>query len=666
MKESLATAYVQIIPTTDGIKGTLTDLLDDEAGKAGDKAGGTAGGAFVSKIKSAIAAAGIGVAIKDSLLKGADLQQSLGGIETLFKESSNIVVENAKNAYATAGLSANAYMESVTGFSASLLQSLGGDTEKAANVAHMALTDMSDNANKMGSTMESIQYAYQGFAKQNYTMLDNLKLGYGGSATEMARLVNESGVLGDKIIDLTDKQNIGAALAEVGLAKIYEAIHVVQENLDITGTTSEEAAKTFSGSFAAMRAAVDNALGNLSLGEAIDYDALIQTTSAFVFDNFLPMMGNIITTLPDVAVKIGTYFPVFVEKGKELLGNFVKGIVDSIPERLPQALDFLQQLGNKIAEKMPVFIEKGFQLLSELVSGIVSAIPILIAKVPTIVSTFANIINDNFPTILAKGVQILMQLISGIISAVPTLVANIPKIISAIVDTLMAFNWLNLGKNILTFFKNGIQNMVPAVKNAASNISSGIRDTLANLPSNLMNLGKSMMHDLGGAIGGLKSYVTTNVLKIASGIESTLLTLPTKVVSIGKDIISGIWKGLSDNWKWLLGKVKDLAESIFDSACEALGIHSPSTKFQWIAEMTGEGYEKGSRKQTPKLIRTVKMQQDSIVKSAEESSKWGTVPVSDNATERIIRVIVPVQLDGREIARSTAEFTNEQMVWEVL
>lgn len=666
MKESLATAYVQIIPTTDGIKGTLTDLLDDEAGKAGDKAGGTAGGAFVSKIKSAIAAAGIGVAIKDSLLKGADLQQSLGGIETLFKESGNIVVENAKNAYATAGLSANAYMESVTGFSASLLQSLGGDTEKAANVAHMALTDMSDNANKMGSTMESIQYAYQGFAKQNYTMLDNLKLGYGGSATEMARLVNESGVLGDKIIDLTDKQNIGAALAEVGLAKIYEAIHVVQENLDITGTTSEEAAKTFSGSFAAMRAAVDNALGNLSLGEAIDYDALIQTTSAFVFDNFLPMMGNIITTLPDVAVKIGTYFPVFVEKGKELLGNFVKGIVDSIPERLPQALDFLQQLGNKIAEKMPVFIEKGFQLLSELVSGIVSAIPILIAKVPTIVSTFANIINDNFPTILAKGVQILMQLISGIISAVPTLVANIPKIISAIVDTLMAFNWLNLGKNILTFFKNGIQNMVPAVKNAASNISSGIRDTLANLPSNLMNLGKSMMHDLGGAIGGLKSYVTTNVLKIASGIESTLLTLPTKVVSIGKDIISGIWKGLSDNWKWLLGKVKDLAESIFDSACEALGIHSPSTKFQWIAEMTGEGYEKGSRKQTPKLIRTVKMQQDSIVKSAEESSKWGTVPVSDNATERIIRVIVPVQLDGREIARSTAEFTNEQMVWEVL
>ena len=198
------------------------------------------------------AAAGITALTTAAVNNYAEYEQLVGGVETLFKESANRIKTYADEAYRTAGLSANEYMSTVTSFSASLLQSLSGDTQAAAEYANQALTDMADNANKMGTSMEMIQNAYQGFAKQNYTMLDNLKLGYGGTATEMARLINDSGVLGDAMIDLGDKQNIGAAIAEVGFAKIVEAIHVVQTEMGITGTTALEAEKTISGSVASM------------------------------------------------------------------------------------------------------------------------------------------------------------------------------------------------------------------------------------------------------------------------------------------------------------------------------------------------------------------------------------------------------------------------------
>lgn len=288
----LAKAYVQIIPSADGIKGKLTSALSGEASSAGDSAGKTAGLSLGASIKKVIVAAGIGTALKNAISEGANLQQSRGGIETLFKDSADKVIANAQNAYKTAGLSANDYMESVTSFSASLLQGLAGDTNKAADVADMALTDMSDNANKMGTSMELIQNAYQGFAKQNYTMLDNLKLGYGGTKTEMQRL-------------LADAQKLTGVKYDIGnLGDVYEAIHVIQEEMGITGTTAKEADSTFSGSLASMKAAVSNLLGNLSLGEDIKpaMDALIKSTGTFLFNNLLPMVGNILTGLVDYIV----------------------------------------------------------------------------------------------------------------------------------------------------------------------------------------------------------------------------------------------------------------------------------------------------------------------------------------------------------------------------
>ena len=287
MATEIAQAYVQLIPSARGITGKIQSILDPEASAAGQSAGQSLGSSMMATLKKVIVAAGIGKAFKATLDEGAALQQSLGGIETLFKGSADKVKGYANEAYKTTGLSANAYMENVTGFSASLLQSLGGDTNKAAETANMAMIDMSDNANKMGTSMESIQMAYQGFAKQNYTMLDNLKLGYGGTKQEMQRLLADAEKLTGVKYDINN------------LSDVYSAIHAIQENLDITGTTAKEAASTFSGSFESMKAAAQNVLGKLALGENIlpSLHALLKTTSTFLFDNFLPMVGNIFSGL---------------------------------------------------------------------------------------------------------------------------------------------------------------------------------------------------------------------------------------------------------------------------------------------------------------------------------------------------------------------------------
>ena len=287
MATELGTAYVQIVPSMQGISGSISKLMSGESATAGTEAGNSFGSNFKTKVLALVAGLGIGKLLKDSISasisEGAALQQSLGGVETLFKSSADTVKNYANEAYRTTGLSANKYMESVTGFSASLLQSLGGDTDKAAEVANMALVDMSDNANKMGSSMESIQFAYQGFAKQNYTMLDNLKLGYGGTKQEMQRLLADAEKLTGVKYDLNN------------LSDVYSAIHAIQENLDITGTTAKEAASTFTGSFESMKAAAQNVLGKIAIGENVlpALQALAETTSTFLFDNFFPMLGNI-------------------------------------------------------------------------------------------------------------------------------------------------------------------------------------------------------------------------------------------------------------------------------------------------------------------------------------------------------------------------------------
>lgn len=538
---------------------------------------------------------GVQTLFAETVLSLQDYAESIGKTaEEAFDEwgkmtaGARIVQNNADEAYKTAGMSANKYMETVTSFSASLLQSLEGDTVKAANAADQAIIDMSDNANKMGSSMESIQNAYQGFAKQNYTMLDNLKLGYGGTKTEMERLLKDAEAISGVKYDISN------------LADVYEAIHVIQTEMGITGTTAKEASTTISGSLSSVKASLENLAVAIATGEDIDVkleEFIDSVTTAG--ENLVPRVVEIGKSIvgivkDEIIPGIAERAPEVIQSGYELLSKLVDGFVGSIPEKLPLLLDFIQKFADSVAEKAPIIIEKGFELLGKFVDGIVSALPTLIEKVPTIITTFANVINDNAPTILLKGAEIIWKLITGIISAIPTLIQNIPKIIEAIVSVIQAFQWINLGRNIITWFKNGIENMIGAVKTAGKSVGTSIKNAISDLPGALATLGKNAINRLGDTISGLQSWIKTQALKIASGIESAINTLPEKMVSIGKNIIDGIWSGISSGWGWLLDKVGEVASSLFGRACNELDTHSPSRKFKWLGEMCVAGWDEGS------------------------------------------------------------------------
>ena len=344
MATNLGKAYVQIMPSAKGISGMISKELNGEVTGAGQQAGNS----LISTIKNAIIAAGIGKLFATSLLEGGKLQQSLGGVETLFKNNAETVKQYANEAYRTTGLSANAYMENVTGFSASLLQSLGGDTAKAAKIANMAMVDMADNSNKMGTSMEMIQNAYQGFAKQNYTMLDNLKLGYGGTKKEMERL-------------LADAQKLTGVKYDINnLADVYEAIHVIQKELDITGTTAKEASTTLQGSFASMKASFLNLLGKLSLGQDIkpSLEALAKTTTTFLVGNFLPMVGNILKGLPTLIIGA---FSGLAEQLKGILGEKVVAKIQIYLKQVSGAVEsFIGVITGSLSK------EKGIDLMKVL------------------------------------------------------------------------------------------------------------------------------------------------------------------------------------------------------------------------------------------------------------------------------------------------------------
>ena len=388
------------MPSAKGISGSITKQLSGEADAAGKSAGNLIGGKLVATIGGIIAAAKIGElitkGISASLSEGAALQQSLGGIETLFKGSADKVKQYANEAYKTAGLSANDYMENVTSFSASLLQSMGGDTEKAAEKANMAMVDMSDNANKMGTNMGDIQNAYQGFAKQNYTMLDNLKLGYGGTKTEMERLLADATKLTGVKYDINN------------LSDVYSAIHAVQEELGITGTTAKEASETFSSSFAAMRAAFSNVLGKLSLGEDIipSLQALAQTTSTFLFDNFIPMVGNILKGLP---VVFSTLFqeagPRFLEGGEALLSQLGIGIDGGLSKLLGNvrnAIDPIIKAFRTAFSQLPQLFQTVVSLITPIISTIATAFTKLdFSGLQALISAIIPAITNAFSTMLS-------------------------------------------------------------------------------------------------------------------------------------------------------------------------------------------------------------------------------------------------------------------------
>lgn len=509
----LAKAYVQIVPSAEGIQGKITEALGGEPAAAGDAAGQSLGAQLVGTLKKVIAAAGIGKIISDSINMGGALQQSLGGVETLFKDSADTVKAYAAQAYKTVGLSANDYMEQTTSFAASLLSSVSQDTDAAADLANMAMVDMADNSNKMGTSMQDIQNAYQGFAKQNYTMLDNLKLGYGGTQAEMQRL-------------LKDAEKISGVHYDLGnLADMYSAIHVIQKEMDITGTTAKEASTTLTGSFAAMKAAAENVMGNWSTGADLTepLQALADTAQTFLVDNLLPMIGNVLAGIPEIVYSL---VPELLQTGTELLSSLAQGFTEGIPEffstALPQLLAFTDQLRDNAAS----FVDAGLNLITQLLNGLIAGLPDLIAYVPDIIINICSIINDNMPKILGEGVAIIVQLVVGIVKAVPDLLANWKKILQAVLSVISAINWLNIGKNILTGVANGVKSMGSSMLNAFKGGFSSALNWIKSLPSQAVQWGKNLIQSFingltgkGGAVGAgaIAATAGATIAKTASG-----------------------------------------------------------------------------------------------------------------------------------------------------
>lgn len=509
----LGKAYVQIVPSAQGIKSALTEMFDEETEGLGEQTGQSIGQKLVGTLKKVIAAAGIGKIISDSINMGGALQQSLGGVETLFKDSADTVKEYAAQAYRTVGLSANDYMKQTTSFAASLLSSVSQDTDAAAQLANMAMVDMADNANKMGTDMQDIQNAYQGFAKQNYTMLDNLKLGYGGTQAEMQRLLNDATKISGVKYDLGN------------LADMYSAIHIIQQEMDITGTTAKEAATTLTGSFAAMKAAAENVMGNWSTGADLTepLQALADTAQTFLVDNLLPMIGNVLAGIPEIVYSL---VPELLQTGTELLSSLAQGFTEGIPEffstALPQLLAFTDQLRDNAAS----FVDAGLNLITQLINGLIAGLPDLIAYVPDIIINICGIINDNMPKILGEGVAIIVQLVAGLVQTVPSLLANWKKILEAVLSVISAINWLNIGKNILTGVANGVKSMGSSMLNAFKGGFSSALAWIKSLPSQAVQWGKNLIQSFingltgkGGAVGAgaIAATAGATIAKTASG-----------------------------------------------------------------------------------------------------------------------------------------------------
>ena len=540
-----------------------------------------------------IFAAGVGAAatgisaLSTAAIKGyADYEQLVGGVETLFDNSEEMtmmqglltdvgytaeeaakkiaamddpvdtVMANAANAYKTAGLSANEYMETVTSFSASLIQSLGGNTAAAAEYADMAITDMSDNANKMGSSMESIQNAYQGFAKQNYTMLDNLKLGYGGTKEEMQRLLEDATALSGVEYDLDS------------YADIVDAIHVIQTEMGITGTTAKEASSTISGSASMMKAAWSNLVVGVA-DDSQDFDALInnfvESVGTFA-NNILPRVettlvgvGNLVESLLPVIIEripaiINNVLPQLLQSGMNMITVLIEGIQQNLPEIMQGAVAIILQLSEAFVQMLPQIIELGMQVIIQLVLGIAQALPELIPQIVEVMLTIVQTLIDNIDLLIDAAIQLITGLALGLIQALPILIEKSPQIIVSLVTAL-------------------IEN-APKLLKAALEIITMLIDGIVDYSIKLIGVAAQVIADL-------KNYFINAITNIDFG-------------SIGQNIIDGIWNGLSSGWSWLTEKVSNLASELFNAAKTALDINSPSRKFKWLAEMCVAGFDEGA------------------------------------------------------------------------
>lgn len=593
-----ASSFAKGIKTATSSVENMTESMKDATSSASKMTSVMQGiGSGVAKVGKGLAIAGTAAAtavtalVSKSVGAFADYEQLTGGVETLFgaggrsveeyaqsvgksvsdiqgkydslMSAQNAVLENANKAYMTAGMSANEYMDTVTGFSASLISSLGGDTNKAADYANSALVDMSDNANKMGTDMESIKNAYQGFAKQNYTMLDNLKLGYGGTQEEMKRLLSDAEKLTGQRYDISS------------FADITQAIHAIQTQMDITGTTAKEASTTISGSWGSLKAAFQNVLVGLTTGGDMfdqSLDALINTAVTFgqniipaikgalsgvgylieglapvIGETIPPLINDLAPTLANSAVSlisslvngltqnatqfseclsnmiivavagISTVVPQLLDAASKIVSNLMQGLTNSMPQIVNGAVTLVEGLVNGLVNNIPLLIMGAVQLVASLANGLIANLPRIIDAGVNLITGIVSASYSMMPQIIQNGMQLVVNLAVGLVRAIPQLIAALPRITSAIVKEFKSVNWFDLGLQLIKSIWEGIKSigseMWNGVKEKTSELWGGVKNVVSEKLNNIKSTydahGRGLKGATFAAIEGVKEYYRT-------------------------------------------------------------------------------------------------------------------------------------------------------------
>lgn len=575
------------------------------------------------------AATGVAALTKASVDQYAEYEQLVGGVDTLFKEASNTIQQYASNAYKTAGVSANTYMEQATAFSASLIQSLGGDTQAAAEYANQAIMDMSDNANKMGTDIESIQQTYQSLMRGNYAMLDNLKLGYGGTKAELERLVADASEL------------TGEALDPAKFSDVITAIHAVQENMGITGTTAKEAATTIEGSIGMMQAAWQNLLAGFGnedadLGQLIgNFTSSVETAAQNVVPRITQILSGLGTAIQQLAPIISSeipsllssMLPALISAGSQLLVGLVTGLVGALPELAASIPEIVTTIYNSIVAAGPELLTAGTQLLSMLTTGIETGLPDMVSRLPQIIEQFLTFITDSLPDILNQGAEMLNSLVNGIIDSIPVLVSNLPQIITS-------------------FTKFVADNLPKIVETGVSIIANLVVGIIKNIPA-----------------------IVKALPQIISAIVDGIGDLMESVVEIGVDIVEGIWEGITSMAEWIGDKVGGFFGDIVDGVKDFLGIHSPSTVFadmgRNMALGMGEGWDSEFSKIKGQIEGGMNFQTGSVdfASSALGRSQTGLTGAINSVAATMgqnFTITVQSVLDGRVIGETAYQYSRNK------
>lgn len=680
---TIADAYIQIIPSAEGIQGNLSNVLNNEAESVGIASGNKFSSAFTTGLKTmatgatvafAAVTAGITSVTKSSVESYAEFEQLSGGVETLFTPQQSMsefvsqldeigvsaeeaakryeeygtgaekVMENASEAYKTAGLSANEYMEQATSTAAALVSSLGGDTAAAADLADQAIIDMSDNANKMGTSIESIQNAYSGFAKGNFTMLDNLKLGYGGTKEEMERLLEDAEAISGIEYDTSSYSDI------------VEAIHVIQDEMGIAGTTASEAEETISGSLSMVSASWSNLLTGMS-DENADLDSLISQlvdSVAIAADNLLPVVETALTGAADVVESI---IPEMVDRIPSLVTDTLPqlvdsgiSIIDSILTGLNENADTIGESAGKILTKLttsfvgmlPTLLDTGLTILESLLNGIGSNLDTIIPTVTSVILEITSTLIGHIDELVSAGLTIFLGLVDGLLEAIPLIIEQLPSLLDSIITeltssvsliaeagiTLLSALTDNLPDIItaicdaipgiidacIDFFTNGgvtqlatagytlfislVQNLptiISTIVAAIPQIISSIVSAFSNRGPDIKAAGKNLFENVKDGISNIADSIADTVSNTIKGWIQSIKNTVSSWKDAGSNLISGLWNGISDKAQWLYNQITGMGTTIVNKVKSLFGIASPSKVFAeiggYMAEGLGEGWD---------------------------------------------------------------------------